>query len=98
MKIIEPLGVDAIAALGRRPDDTRVVEVAFRDQPGRAAEACGLRVKVLGHFLENMARAEIENAVDGVEAQRVDVILRQPVEGVVHKEAAHAVALRRRRS
>src|SRR5262245_18762333 len=55
VKVIVPLGVDAVATLGRSFDHTRVVEVAFRHEPGGAAEPFGLRVKDLGQLLENVS-------------------------------------------
>ena len=68
-------------------------EIALGDQPGVAPEARRLGVKRVGEVGEDVARAEVEDAVDGVEAQPVDVIVGQPVERVVDEEPAHLVAV-----
>lgn len=50
-------------------------------------------MKGVRDLTENVPHAEVEDAVDGVEAQPIDVIVGQPVERVVDEEAAHLVAV-----
>ena len=58
-----------------------------------ASEARRLCVKSVGELGQDVARAEVEDAVNGVEAQPVHVIFGQPVERVVDEEPAHLVAV-----
>ncbi len=48
----------------------------------------------LGKLLQEMAGAEIENALYGVNPQGVNVVLRHPVAGVVDEIAPHLIAVR----
>ena len=41
-----------------------------------------------------MARAEVVDAVNGVQAKGIDVVFGEPVQGVIDKKAADAIALR----
>ncbi|MEI9974651.1 MAG: hypothetical protein WDO73_22950 [Ignavibacteriota bacterium] len=79
-----------MSALAGRLDYTRIVEIALRNQEGGAAELFRLRMKRVGQFAQNMPRAEVEDAVDGIQAQGVDMVFGEPVESVLHEEAPHA--------
>ena len=93
MKIVAPLGVEAEPPRRRRLDDARIVQIALGHQPGAAPQTGRLGVKRVGELGEDVARAEVEDAVDGVEAQPVNVIVGQPVERVVDEEPPHLVAV-----
>src|SRR5437879_2102580 len=57
-----------------------------------APEPGGFVIEPIAHFRDKMARAEVEDAVDGVEAERVGVILGEPEQRVFDKQATHPVA------
>ena len=57
-----------------------------------------LILECLRQFVEDVASAEVVDAVDGIQAKRVHVIFGKPVQGVIDDEAADAVALRARQS
>src|ERR1700687_3823059 len=51
-------------------------------------------METLGQLSQNVARAEIEDAVNRIQTQRVDMIFGQPVQRIVNYEAPHAIAAR----
>ena len=81
-----------------RMKDANIVEIAFGDDPCLAPELRGLFVKAIAKLGENVAGAEVENPVDGVQPKRVDVILGEPIERVIDDEAPDPIAARRRRN
>src|SRR5205085_12658330 len=91
MKIVAPLRIESVATCMRGLDHAHVVQIAFGDCPCRAAQRTRLRPKTLGDLCEQMAWANVYDAMDGIEAERIHVILGQPVERVVNEIAAHAV-------
>ena len=93
VKIVVPLRVERVAALGAWVDDADIFEVALGDQPGLALEPVRLIAESIRQFVENVTSAEVVDAMDGVQAKRVDVIFSKPIQGVVDDEAANAVAL-----
>src|SRR5882672_1215034 len=50
-------------------------------------------MKGLGHLLEHMTCAEVEDLVYRVEPQCVDMVLGEPVQSIVDEETPHIVAL-----
>ncbi len=46
-----------------------------------------------GDLLQDVAGAEVEDRVHGIEAKSIDVKLRDPVESVVHEVAPHFIAV-----
>src|SRR5215472_13793449 len=92
MKIIVPLRVYAVATHLRRTDDTGIVQIAFGDDICQTPQTPRLRLKCAGQFLQDVKRAEIEDTVDRIQAQRINVVLREPVESVVYKEIPYAIA------
>ena len=69
-----------------------IIQIALGDQPGSTIQPAGLSLESFRQFVEDVTGAEVVDAVDGVEAKRVDVIFGQPVQRVVDNEAANAVA------
>src|SRR5215813_11156195 len=68
VKIVAPLGRNAVTTDFPRPRDTRVVEIAFSDE---CQVATRLRLELLNfssEFFENMHRRGIEDGVHGVDA------------------------------
>src|SRR5260221_11748205 len=53
-----------------------------------------LPMKSVGHLMQHMIRAEVEDLVDRVEPQRVDMVRSQPVQRVVDEEGPYLGALR----
>src|ERR1041384_1861073 len=91
MKVVAPLRIESVAACLRRSDHAHVVQIAFGNRPRRAPKRVRLLVKTLGDLCEQVARADVYDAMDGVEPKRVHVILSQPVERVVNEITTHAV-------
>ena len=98
VNVVRPLRVEPVAALLRRTDQPRIIQVALRHELHLAAEPAPELVHLVGQLLEKGERAEVEDALHRVEPQRVDVELRDPVQRVVVRPAAHRVAARARRS
>ena len=94
MKVVVPLGVKSVTTDGAGIDDADVFEIALGNDPGLALQALSLVMERFRQFVENMAGPEIVDAVDGIQAKSVDVILGEPVQGVVDDPTADAVALR----
>ena len=74
--------------------NANIVEIALGSEPGLTLKAPRLFLECLRQFVEDVASAEIVDAVDGVQPKRVDVIFGEPVQRVVDDESAHAIALR----
>ena len=92
VKVVVPLRVERVAALGARINDANIFEVALGDQPSLAIQQLRLTLKGVRKFVEDVAGAEVVNAMDGVQAKRVNVVFGKPVQSVVDDEAANAVA------
>ncbi len=94
VKIVVPLGVDGIAPGGTRIDNAHVFKIAFGNQPRFTPQTLCLGVKGFRKFLQDVARAEVVDAMDGVEPEGVHVIFGQPVQGIVDDPAANTVTFR----
>ena len=78
--------------LGDRPDEPRIIEIALGDDDDMASERVAFGMRRDGDLAQQVRRAEIEDAVHGVEPQAVEVILRHPVSGIVDDVPPHVVA------
>ncbi len=89
MEIVAPLSVHAETPAGARRDDSRIVQVALRNQhqapPGGRAETFCFH----GQLLEKMNGGSIDKGMNGVEPQAVNVEVAHPHQRVVAKKAAH---------
>src|ERR1700730_4584301 len=94
MEFIVPLCIQPVPAFRTRAAPTHVVEIAFRYDPSLAPKRSRQVLKAIPQFGKNMMRAEIEDAVDGVQAERIDVIFRKPVQRVVDEETPDSIASR----
>src|SRR5689334_15124382 len=47
----------------------------------------------IGHFFENVEGAEIVNAVNGIQSQGIDMILGDPIQGIVNDKATNVVTV-----
>src|SRR4051812_1898540 len=93
MEVVAPLAVEAVAILLDGADELRIVEITLTDHNDAPPQRVGLGMYRFRDLLQEMLRAEVEDAVHGVEPQPVDVILRDPVERVVHDITTHLVAV-----
>ena len=98
MKIVAPLGIDVEASLFRRPDEARIVQIALGDQITFASALVAKGSDPFRQFPQKRLRAKVVDGVDGIEPQSVDMILTQPVEGILDKILPHAIAIRHHRS
>src|SRR5277367_6750104 len=93
MKVVVPLRVKAVATCFTRRDDSRQVEIAFRDHqeipPDRSFEIANLNA----NLLQEMNRRSIENRVDRIEPQTVDAIVAQPHQRIVAEKLPDLVAV-----
>src|SRR3990170_7535942 len=87
MKVVIPLGIQAIAACLTGVDDPDVVQIALRDHIDFSAQHFRFSVHRFPEFLQEVSRAEIEYPVDGIDPDGIDMILRDPVEGIVYEKS-----------
>ena len=92
VEVVAPLRVEAVPSFVPGRDDPRVVQVALRDQVNHPALLLPEVPHGPGELGEERGGAEVHDAVDRVEAQRVDVELPQPVEGVLLEKPPDLVA------
>src|SRR5688572_6726199 len=92
MEVVAPLRVETVAPLFGATNQLRIIQVALPDQNGRATKPPCLIVDRGGHLLKNMERAEVEDAMHGIEPERIDVILGDPIQSVVDHESTDLVA------
>src|SRR5229473_1914435 len=93
VKIIIPLRCDSVAALFVRQQESRIVQIAFRNQVQLASHAPSRKLYLRLHLRQNVAVAAVKNAVNRVKPQNVDVKLLQPENRVLDKETPHGVAI-----
>ena len=95
MEVVGPLRVEAEPPRSGGQEEARVVQVALGDDvdaagPSRSARPRDRRRQLL----QERAAPRVDDGVDGVEAQAVEVVLVEPVQGVLDEEAADRVAVR----
>ena len=79
MEFIVPLRIQTVPSGRTRLDHSHIVEIALRDQPGAPSELLRLLMETLRQLRENMASAQIVNAVNRIQPQSINVILSQPI-------------------
>src|SRR5271154_3273394 len=89
VKIVAPLGVEREAAAFRRIENFSVIQVAFTDEHHLSAQTFFELLHAFREFSEKMMRAEIADAVDGIEAQPIEAKLLEPIQCVGNEEIAH---------
>src|SRR5262249_45212842 len=92
MKIVTPNGIQAKAAGVDGPYQLFVILVGFGDHADGAAHFFGKGGHVFRDFGENVARRIVIDRLHRVQAQPVHVILAYPIERVLHKVGAYAIA------
>src|ERR1051326_3237324 len=93
MKIIAPLSIKRIATMRAIVQQPRIVQIALCNQMQRPAHARGDCSNDRLEFCQKMARAEVEDAVDCVQAEGVELVVFQPVHCVLDKEPPPLVAV-----
>ncbi len=92
MEFVLPLRIQIEAPRSARLKHANVVQIALGNDPSLASQARGLLMKTVAQLGQDVPCAEIENAVNRVQPQRVDVIFGQPIKRVVDHESPDAVA------
>ena len=82
MKIIIPLSVQAIATKFCWPYYASVIQCTLCDDIHTPIESCSLLMDGFGKFFENIQRGVIEYGVHGIKPQRVEVIVRNPLQRI----------------
>ena len=92
--VVRPGAVEPHPAERSGPHDLRVVEIALRDQVERPPLTLAERTHGVAELAQERLGGGVDDAVDRVEAEPVDVVLVEPVQGVPGEVAPHLVALR----
>lgn len=93
MEAVAPLGIQSEAAEILGPDKTRIIQVAFRNHVNPTVQADCLFPHCVAQLFQKRVGRVIEDAVDGVEAQSVNMKLPDPIKRVLDKERPYFVAL-----
>jgi hypothetical protein len=75
MKIVTPLGVNAVTASLACADYSRIVQVTPRDEHQVTPEHCFEYVDFSGQLFEKMTRRRIDKRVDRIDAQASDMVV-----------------------
>ena len=94
VEVVAPLRVATHPAVGLRGDEARVVRGALRDQPDVTTLLLGVRVDGVDELLHEGIRARIGDGVHGIQPQRVDAEVVDPVERVLDEVVADLVRAR----
>src|ERR1700685_1213309 len=94
MKIITPLRIQVVSSLLMIEQKAGIVQIAFRDAVNHPSQPLRQGPDRVLDFCQKVTRAEIENAVHGIQTERVEVIILKPVQCVFDKESPHFVAAR----
>src|SRR6266849_2897632 len=94
MKIVAPLRCHLESALAPPTQDASVIQIAFSNHRNVSPNPRGERVYFRRQLRKKRKRAGIKNSVNGVEPQRVDVKILEPVEGVIDEVTANLIAVR----
>src|SRR5579864_1282169 len=92
MEVIAPLRVESVAAMSSIEEQPRVVQIAFCNELDGPPQ---LLRELVGRFLEfcqEMLGAEIEDAVDSIQAQGIKVVVFEPIQRIFAEESSHVVA------
>jgi len=93
MEVVVPLSVKAMPAVRRWIDDTCVIQVAFTDHEDLPLKIRRLFMDHTGQLSQNVTGAEVVNAVNGIQSQRVHVILSNPIECIADEKMAHRLTI-----
>src|SRR5687768_7874084 len=91
VEVVIPLGVEAESSELTRTNDAGIIEGALGDAIDPPVELLGARPERQAQFLKEGLSRVIEDGMDGVKAQRVDLELRDPEQGVVDEEASNLI-------
>ena len=92
MEIIAPHCLQAVAATAGRKNIAGIVLVGFRHDANGALQPRAENVGSLGNFGDDVPRRIVTNGLHGVQAQTIQMIFREPVDGIIDDEAPHAIA------
>src|SRR6185295_19363060 len=94
MEVIVPLRVKAVTTLLARANQAGIVIGAFSDQKHLPFEPLRGAMNLAAEIFEKSYRCMIEYCVHGIYAQRVDVKLSKPIQGVLNEVIPYFVAER----
>src|SRR5579863_4040326 len=93
MEVIRPLRIEAVSTVFRVMQEPRIVEIGLRDEMEGPSQAKRKLRDVAFELREKVAGTEIENSVHGIKAERVEVVIFEPIECVLDKVPPHMVAV-----
>src|ERR1044071_5347176 len=94
MKIVVPLPIECISAALALLYQTRIVIGALRNEIDLAVEPQRFPFHRLDQLFDKGNRRMIENGVHGIEPERVDMKLADPLERILNEIVAHLVTVR----
>ncbi len=92
VKIVIPVHVQLKAALLAAADEAGVVEVGLRHEVDPPVQVFGPGVHGPGQFGEKRLGRLVRDAVHGIQAQGVKMVVGDPVQGVFDEETPHLIA------
>ena len=93
VKIVVPLGVEAHPPQFGGADQPGVVQGAFGDEINPATQVRGFQMNRPAEFFQERPSRKVPYGVHRIQAQGIDMELRDPVEGVFDEETAHLVTV-----
>src|SRR5688500_1472826 len=94
MKVVAPLRIKAVSADRARKNETRIVQIALRDQVTSPVQTLALPVNRLGEIFKECDSRRIENGMDGIEAESVNMKVRLPIQRIFNEVAADMITVR----
>src|SRR5258706_955172 len=92
VKIVIPDRIQTVAAELSRPNQAAIVIGAFGDQIRLAFETRKGLMHFAAQLVDESNRRMIENRMHGIEAQRIDVKFRDPIQSILNKEFSYLIA------
>src|SRR5215510_10243279 len=89
MEIVAPLRVESPSPPTNIGDDSVVIEVTFGNDQDGPPQCSGLSMNSLTQLLHYVGRASVKDAVDRIQPQHINMVLGNPVQGVIDEIAAY---------
>src|ERR1700722_3996063 len=92
MEINAPMGVDSVNTPLSISKEARIVHFPLRDQVERATKSSGQVSDRRLEFCQEMTGAKVKDSVDSIQAKGVEVVVFEPIQGVLDEESPDFVA------